>query len=224
MCINNLVLIKQWRNTMNKIMLIGLTIISLSPFANANVTGTIGAESEYFFRGESQGTGTAMQMRLHVENSGWFGGVWASEIDHEVSSWEHNFYGGYSYNLSENMSLYGGIVKYDFDEKWLKIGPDSENNKNDLKEYFIGGSYKSVSMKHSINTENSDLTYTQFGYDLPLGLAMIDLMLTWGRHNTGEDVLGLKGTKAFGNWDISVMAMKRDEMKPHSSVGIHYNF
>ena len=70
---------------MNKLMLMGLAIMSLSPFASANISGSIGAESEYFFRGESQGTGTAMQMSLHAENSGWFGGVWASEIDHEIS-------------------------------------------------------------------------------------------------------------------------------------------
>ena len=209
---------------MNKLMLMGLAIMSLSPFASANISGSIGAESEYFFRGESQGEGTAMQMSLHGEKSGWFGGVWASEIDHEVSSWEHNFYGGYSFDLSEDISFKGGVIKYDYDSHWLKVGPDAENDENDLKEAFVGGSYKSVSLEHYVDLDNSDLTYTQFGYDLPLGLAMIDLMLTWGRHNDGEDVIGIKATKAFGNWNMSLMAMERDGMKSHSSVGLHYTF
>ena len=224
MCINILVLIKQWRNTMNKIMIIGLSILSLSQFASANISSSIGMESEYFFRGESQGEGTAMQMSLHGEKSGWFGGVWASQIDHEVSSWEHNFYGGYSFNLSEDTSFYGGVIDYDYDSHWLKIGPDAENDRIDSKEYFIGSSYKSVSLEHYVDSDNSDLTYTQFGYDLPLGLAMIDLMFTWGRFNDGDDVFGLKGTKALGDWDISIMAMKRNNMDSHSSVGLHYNF
>jgi hypothetical protein len=53
---------------------------------------------------------------------------------------------------------------------------------------------------------------------------MIDLMFTWGRFNDGDDVFGLKGTKALGDWDISIMAMKRNNMDSHSSVGLHYNF
>ena len=213
---------------MNKLMILGLFVMSLSPFASAEweTSGFIGVQSEYFFRGESQGDDRANQMGLHLENdSGLFGGVWVSEVGiYGNSNWEHDFYAGYKHNMSENVDLYGGVIKYDFDHEWLKIGPDAENDRIDSKEYFIGSSYKSVSLEHYVDSDNSDLTYTQFGYDLPLGLAMIDLMFTWGRFNDGDDVFGLKGTKALGDWDISIMAMKRNNMDSHSSVGLHYNF
>ena len=42
---------------MNKLMILGLFVMSLSPFASAEweTSGFIGVQSEYFFRGESQG-------------------------------------------------------------------------------------------------------------------------------------------------------------------------
>tara|TARA_B100001094_G_scaffold209834_1_gene203746 strand:+ start:818 stop:1468 length:651 start_codon:yes stop_codon:yes gene_type:complete len=216
---------------MNKLMILGLFVMSLSPFASAEweTSGFIGVQSEYFFRGESQGDDRANQMGLHLENdSGLFGGVWVSEVGiYGNSNWEHDFYAGYKHNMSENVDLYGGVIKYDFDHEWLKIGPDDNGDTSDLKEAYIGGSYKSVSLEHYVDLDNSELTYTEFGYDLPLGLAMIDLKMTWGLLNGDDDVLGLKATRAFGDWDISVMAMEHSRhggRKEHSSFGIKYNF
>ena len=169
---------------MNKLMILGLFVMSLSPFASAEweTSGFIGVQSEYFFRGESQGDDRANQMGLHLENdSGLFGGIWVSEVGvYGDSNWEHDFYAGYKHNMSENVDLYGGVIKYDYDHEWLKIGPDDNGDTVDLKEAYIGGSYKSVSLEHYVDLDNSELTYTEFGYDLPLGLAMIDLKMTRG--------------------------------------------
>jgi uncharacterized protein (TIGR02001 family) len=214
---------------MNKLMLIGLTIMSLSPFANAewDVSGSIGVVSEYFYRGESQGDGSANQMNLHLENSGWFGGIWLSQVEKENANWEHDFYGGYEYNLSDNMSVYGGVMKYDFDHEWLKIGPDTNSGTSDITEAFVGGTYKSVSVDYYMDLDNSDLTFLEVNYMVPLGLADIDLMVTWGRFDSGEDVFGLKGSKSYGPWKLSAMVMEHNRhgtYMNHNSLGLHYNF
>lgn len=217
---------------MNKIMLIGLTVMSLSPFANAQsydyVSGSIGVVSEYFYRGESQGSGSANQMNLHFENKGWFGGVSASQTEKYNANWEHDFYIGYEHNLSENMSVTGGVVKYDFDHQWLKIGPTrNEVGSDDVVEAFIGGTYKSVSVDYYTNLDNSDLTFLEMGYMVPLGIADVDLMMTYGRFNGGADVYGLKGLKSFGQWDLSAMIMEHNRngsYMNHNSIGLHLNF
>lgn len=230
---------------MNKLITtLAVIFMALSPVAIAGpwdnvISGSIGVESDYMFRGEHQSEGSATQMNMHVENSsGLFGGVWVSQVDVQAAEYEHNFYAGYSHKLSDNMSLHGGVVHYDWDINWLKIGPDGYTGLDDKTEVFVGGVYKSITLNYYQDHSNSavgfgidddNLTYLEVSYELPLGWYDINLHMNWGQFNDGDDVLGIKGSKDFGQWALSFTVMeestsKHSVLKERSSVGIHYNF
>ena len=210
---------------MKKLVTTTALLFTLSPLAE--LSGSIGIESDYLFRGVSQGNGSAVQMGLHVDHNGWFGGIWASQVDIVDAKWEHNFYGGYSFEVSDKLSFHAGIVEYDYDAEWLKIGPDGMTGVEGTTEIFVGGSYKNATLDYYVDNNDSSLSYVECGYGIPLGIAGIDLELTLGKFHEGGSVVGLKGSKDFGQWQISFVPTENSEysnLKENTSLGIHYNF
>lgn len=206
---------------------LALVFATFTPLAQADVSGSIGMESEYFFRGASQGSDPALQMNLHLQNeNGWFAGVWASQVDLMDAAWEHDFYGGYALSVTEDFGLIGGVIHYDYDEKWMKIGPDSSGGLDDITEGFVGVYYDNLELTYYVDVDNTDLDYLELGYQLPF-ISMIDLELNYGRFNDGENVVGMTASKDIGQWGFSLMIMeeaRHGDFMDNASFGIHYNF
>ena len=90
----------------------------------------------------------------------------------------------------------------------------------------IGGSYKNLDLDYYINADETDSTYFELGYTLPL-ISIVDLELNYGRFDDGEDVIGFTVSKDVGQWAFSLMVLeeaRHGEFMDHASFGVHYNF
>ena len=147
-------------------MIAGLSVSSLTQAADLN--GSVGLSSDYFFRGASQNAGEpSLSVNLNLDSdSGWYAGMFAAQTDLGMdNSLEYDFWAGYGVKLTEDLSIHGGMIRYDYDK-----GLDS------IDEAFIGGSYKSLSMDYYMDIDNSDLTYLEVGYQLPY-INVVDIEL-----------------------------------------------
>lgn len=70
---------------------------AFSGSALAGVSGNVGVVSEYMFRGISQGTGAAVQGGIdYSHDSGFYAGLWGSNIDWGTGHAETDVYAGFS--------------------------------------------------------------------------------------------------------------------------------
>lgn len=199
--------------SMNKLFATAALIAAfiISPMASAGVSGSLGVDSDRFWRGMNMSNGLSTNLNLELDHEGWFVGLDAFKGD-EVNSM---IYGGYAAALTDSLSVRGGIVSYDMD----MFGERFE-------EVVIGGSYKNLDLDYYINVDETDLTYFELGYTLPL-ISIVDLELNYGRFDDGEDVIGFTVSKDVGQWAFSLMVLeeaRHGEFMDHASFGVHYNF
>tara|TARA_B100000131_G_scaffold285370_1_gene294606 strand:+ start:497 stop:1120 length:624 start_codon:yes stop_codon:yes gene_type:complete len=192
----------------------------ISPMASAGVSGSVGLESDRFWRGMNMSDGTSLELDLMVDYEGWFAGgkvmKGASSLGHEMSDELNTMvYAGYGLSLTDDWSVRAGIVSYDWD-----MLPES------FEEAVVGGSYKGLDLDYYMNVDNSDSTYLELGYTLPY-ISVVDLELNYGRFDDGEDVVGLTISKDVGQWGFSLMVLeeaRHGEFMDSASLGFHYNF
>ena len=199
--------------SMNKLFATAALIAAfiISPMASAGVSGSVGVDSDRFWRGMNMSNGLSTNLNLELFHEGWFVGVDAFKGD-ELNSM---VYGGYAAALTDSLSVRGGIVSYDMD----MLGERFE-------EVVIGGSYKNLDLDYYINADETDSTYFELGYTLPL-ISIVDLELNYGRFDGGEDVLGFTVSKDVGQWAFSLQVLeeaRHGEFMDHASFGVHYNF
>ena len=111
--------------------LIGAAAFSGSAFAGA--TGNVGAVSEYMFRGISQGTGAAVQGGVdYASDSGFYLGLWGSNIDWGPGSVETDVYGGFAGKAGDIGYDVGAIYYYYPEEDETNTDPSV----NTIEAYF----------------------------------------------------------------------------------------
>ncbi|MGH8446116.1 MAG: TorF family putative porin [Solimonas sp.] len=95
---------------------LGAALIGAAAFsgsAMAGVTGNVGAVSEYMFRGVSQGSGAAIQGGIdYAHDSGFYVGLWGSNIDWGTGHAETDVYGGYATKFGDIGLDVGAIYYY----------------------------------------------------------------------------------------------------------------
>ena len=140
---------------MNKLFATAAIIAAfiISPMASAGVSGSVGVESDKFWRGMNMSDGLSTNLNLELDYEGWFVGVDAFTGD-ELNSM---VYGGYAKALTDSLSIRGGVISYDMD----MLGERFE-------EVVVGGSYKNLHLDYYMNVDETDLTYFELGYELPL--------------------------------------------------------
>ena len=142
-------------------------------------SANVGIFSEYSFRGIDQsGEEAAIQGGFDwAHNSGFYLGTWGSNVDFndDESVSEFDFYGGFSKELSNGVSIDLSLIGYTYPGAY-----DSSNY--DFMEYAIGlgKSMGPVALSFAINYsdeffgESGDATYVQGGldYELPQGVTL----------------------------------------------------
>jgi uncharacterized protein (TIGR02001 family) len=99
------------------VLALGLLVPSLAGAA-PRWHGSIGASSDYVWRGVSRTLGDpAAQASLNVSApSGWYAGVWASMADqharYEIARYEVDVFAGYRQEISDDWLLDVGVVRY----------------------------------------------------------------------------------------------------------------
>ncbi|MCB1404926.1 MAG: TorF family putative porin [Rhodobacteraceae bacterium] len=101
-----------------KALFLSAAVVALLAVPAAAQTLSYGATltSNYVSRGFTQtNDGWALQPWVEIESSGWYGGLWASNVDFGADSVEVDIYGGYRWSR-ENTSFDLGYARYFYDD------------------------------------------------------------------------------------------------------------
>lgn len=103
----------------------GILLLLLASTAQADFSANVGFASDYYFRGIFQAK-SAAQGGLDFESSGFYAGVWASEVGGDIAGdgLEVDGYFGYGFDVGE-VSLSVGFTGYyytgDFDDTYEEL-------------------------------------------------------------------------------------------------------
>ena len=210
----------------NYLILPALLAALFTPFMYADVEGSVGVDSDYFWRGVSQNDGNpSMNLNLQWNGDGFYAGTWIGQVDfgNEVKH-ENDFYAGYALAISDNMAVDVGLIQYKYDTLI-----------EDMEEVYVGVSLNNFELYHSINLDNSDLTFTKVKYHLPF-VTELDVSLVYAMGSDeittlmgvgDDDYFGMELSKDLGNFTLSAMVMDRarhGDIMDNASVALHYNF
>lgn len=183
--------------------------------ANAEITGTIGAVSDYDFRGVSlSAKDPALQGSLdYAHDSGLYAGIWGSNIDYgdDVDGdLEVDLYVGFANQINDDLGYDIGVVYYTY--------PGSDDIE-DYPEFYAGLTYKWLELKQWYSNDNSgtdlDSFYTEANasFDLVENLSL-GLHLGYNYGDIFEDVeyldysVGL--TYTLGHFDLGLKYVDND--------------
>ncbi|GIU09054.1 TorF family putative porin [Shewanella morhuae] len=187
----------------------GLLLIPAA--ANAQLSATIKATSDYTFNGVSQtDNGPALQGSLDYGfDSGWYVGSFASNVDFggDDDTWlELDAYAGKVYQLSERLNLDIGLAyytyhgdsfsdDYNYPELYSKLGYDTSLGHSEAKltytwDYFgLGGGHYTMLLGHTISIAE--------GHDIRLSVDRSTSL--------DEDRWSWDGGKSFNHYRIAYM-------------------
>ena len=183
--------------------------------ASAEITGTVGAVSDYDFRGVSlSAKDPALQGSLdYAHDSGLYAGVWGSNIDYGDNvdgDIEVDLYVGFANQINDDLGYDVGVVYYTY--------PGSDDIE-DYPEFYAGLTYKWLEVKQWYSNDNSgtdlDSFYTEANgsFDLVENLSL-GLHLGYNYGDVFEDVeyldysVGL--TYTLGHFDLGLKYVDND--------------
>ncbi len=155
----------------------------VSGTAIAELSGNVGATSNYMWRGETQAADeSAISGGIdYAHDSGFYLGTWTSSLGGN-SNYELDLYGGYGFEVG-GIGLDIGAITYQYPQ---------ENNDGDFSEVYLGASYGMFSAKLSMSNDyfgsSDSATYIEVGADIP-----VKDDLTLGLH------VGMKSGDYFDN-------------------------
>ncbi|WP_076412079.1 TorF family putative porin [Shewanella sp. UCD-KL12] len=208
--------------------------------AIAEVTGNIGAASNYLWRGVTQTQdAVAVQGGLDFEHeSGLYLGTWASNVDFgDDTSYEIDFYAGYAGSIGDEFGYDISYLYYAY--------PDSESSV-DFGELTAAISWRWFSLSYSqvVNADsdvasepldNTDMSYIDAGVSFPLsetlsisahyGYSSGDVVTAWfDTSNYADYSISLNKETDFGaiSFMVSDTDLKGDD--PKVVLGYNYSF
>ena len=214
------------------------TGLLLSTSALAEVTGNIGATSNYLWRGTTQTSGeVAVQGGLdYADDSGFYVGTWASNVDFgDGTSYEIDFFGGYAGEINKDISYDVSYFYYAYPDAASDINFGEVTLSLAWNGFDVGYS-KALHADSDVSGASSetDWNYIQanYSYDLTDKLA---LSFHYGRSfgDVVEDLLGedysdynvtLSATVPVGavTFMVSDTDLKDDDVKV--AIGYTYSF
>lgn len=212
---------------MNKfIYSIMMAAMLFSPMTFADVSGSVGVNSDYMWRGASQNAGNpAFDLNLEWSGNGFYAGTWASEVNlNNDKDHEFDFYAGYALAVTEKVAIDVGLVHYTYDTL-----------KPDLDELYVNVHMDHLSLSHFRDIENGGRAFTQVEYTLPF-ISQLDVGVFYAMMSDDyasayalddDDYFGINLSKDLGDWTISAMIMDRarhGDWMDNATLGIHYNF
>ena len=115
-----------------KLTLIGLALVFVSTLANAvSISGNAAIQTDYIWRGMTQNSGdTSVNVGLDADfGNGFYLGTWAATVDFgNGHTLEHDYYGGYAFelggigvNIGAIQVTYNGTTDVDFSENYIAL-------------------------------------------------------------------------------------------------------
>ncbi len=191
----------------NSIKALSATIIAaaiVAPAAHAEITANVALTTDYVWRGISQNQeDPALQGGFdYSHESGFYAGIWGSNVNFGGASTELDLYAGWGTELSNGVGLDFGIIRYAY------VGSDIASD-NDFTEYYAGISYAGFGFNYSFGDEFGDQYELSYGYDFE----NVSLAAAYGNYDVNDDgndydyyslgVSGSFGGKSDLGWDVS---------------------
>jgi uncharacterized protein (TIGR02001 family) len=188
-----------------------------SPLMYANVEGSVGVSSDYFFRGVSQNAGnTALSASLTAESNGFYGSIWASEVDFgDTAEWEYDLIAGYDLKVTDDFSVGGGVIQYNYDKGY-----------DDVEELFVSTSYRDTNIAYYVDTDNRDNAYLEVSQGISF-IKPIDVSLSYGSFKDGDQHVAMHFGKTFNNLDMNFMILdgvRHGRASDSVALSLIYNF
>ena len=194
-----------------------LLAFSIMP-AFADMSGNVAYTSDYMWRGQSQSLGGgAFQAGVELDYEGFFVGAWASEVDfgNDTASLEYDLYGGYSFAVSDKLSMDVGVIQYRWDDNDIEM----------VEEAFVRVSTPLVGFGYSIDTDDSEKDYMELMVKAPF-IKVVDVGFTYGRFPDDSNWKGLSISKSWDKIDLGLMIMeeaKDGQFADNVSLSLSYN-
>ena len=155
-----------------------ITATLLTSTAHAEVTANVALTSDYVWRGISQNQeDPALQGGFdYAHDSGFYAGVWGSNVNFGGASTELDLYAGWSTELENGVGFDVGIIEYTYHGSSVAAG-------NDFTEYYAGASYAGFGFIYSFGDEFGDQYELNYGYDLE----GFSLAAAYGNYDVADD-------------------------------------
>ena len=188
-----------------------LAIAMMAPAAQAEVTANVALTSDYVWRGTSQNQeDPAIQGGFdYAHESGFYIGVWGSNVNFSGASTELDTYAGWSTELENGLGVDVGIIRYNY------RGSDIADNSS-FSEAYVGLSHSGFGFNFSLGDELGDQVEVSYGYDLET----VSLAVAYGNYDSsgsGDDYdyysAGVSGSFSGESevaWDVSYYGTSSD--------------
>jgi len=150
----------------------------LAPSAHAQISANVALTSDYVWRGVSQNQeDLALQGGFdYAHDSGFYVGVWGSNVNFIIASTELDIYGGWAKEFENGFGVDFGIIRYSYH------GSDI-SDELDFTEYYASVSYAGFGFIYSIGDEFGDQYELSYGYDFE----GFSLAAAYGNYDIADD-------------------------------------
>lgn len=204
-------------------------LLLLPSFAvQGDTSGTVALSSDYFWRGISQNAGNpAISLGYEIKENGFYAGIWGSQVDYgDEASVEYDLYAGYALALTDDLSVTGGMIQYNWDTN-LDIFVDGGNTAYDsYEELFAKARYKTLSVAYYVETNDSDKHYFEASYGLPF-ITVVDVKVGYAEWYYGDNHASVTVSKDLGDYNLGIMVMdgaRHGDPFDMAAVTFAYNF
>ncbi len=182
-----------------------LSLLFILPFtaAKAETSFTAGLYSDYVFRGISQ-TDEDPTLQASIDfasEHGWYGGIWASDVDYgESGDYEVDFLGGYAGTTEHGMGYDIQAVYYTY--------PSSDNTDN-YPELILSLDYRFLNAVLAYTPDNFGLDesalYYQIGAEFELGNdVLMHLSAGLSDFDKADRQFFASAPDSYSNWNIGI--------------------
>ena len=172
-------------------------------------SGTIGAHSDYVWRGYSQNDGeVAVSAGVGVTFKGVTLAAWASQVDfNDDAKYEYDLVANYDYWINDNFRVSGGYIRYAWDEVY-----------DTIEEAYVGFGAYGVAVTYYQDIDNSDLDFVNAIVDVPF-VEGFDVSLEYGKATGFDNYKAINISKELGDWTVGGQIGSEE-----STIGILWNF
>lgn len=167
-----------------------LCVASTSHALDLSVNATV--VSDYMDRGISQNDdAVAVQGGVDLSAGNWFISTWVSEI--EYGDLQYNYYGGYSYDVSEKVNITGTLMRYGYGGTTSGANLDYDELMVDVA---VGNVTINLGFSNDVYATGGDGIYANVAYVYPTSI--VDVNLSAGYYDLDDAVGGSYGTASVG--------------------------
>jgi uncharacterized protein (TIGR02001 family) len=205
-------------------------LLLLPSFAvQSDTSGTVALSSDYFWRGISQNAGNpALSLGYEIKDNGFYAGIWGSQVDYgDETSIEYDLYAGYALAITDDLSVTGGMIQYNWDTNLdILVDGHGQNTHEQYEEVFAKARYKTMSVAYYVETNDSDKHYFEASYGLPF-ITVVDVKVGYAEWYYGDKHASVTVSKDLGDYNLGIMVMdgaRHGDPIDLAAVTVAYNF